>query len=163
MDGMRIMSLTYIHTTSDDQRSFFYLPASTRTPHRVRLLHPLCFHSPCCIATGSSEMAPSFILAHSPSTVRDDWQAMAVLSIPIRSTVHSSTHSESCVDILILSRRVLVILRHFELTFDCSLFAFRLLSAVPFMCYLMVFACLYCCYAFVSHLLCVLFLYPRNS
>jgi hypothetical protein len=155
MDGIRIVSLAYIHTTSDDQRSFFHLPASIRTPHRVRLLHPLCFHSPCCIATGGSQMALS--LHSCPFSIVRCTRRLAGRG----RALHPHPEHGSCTHyVLNLSHlhRVLPILSHIEPTFDVRLIASCILSpsVVPFMRYLMA------SHAFIL-LLCFRFLSPLQS
>jgi hypothetical protein len=61
------------------------------------------------------------ILTHSPSSsVRDDWQAMAVLSIPIPSTVHSPTHASMSWFSEVAPSSPSVI-SNLHSTFDCSL------------------------------------------
>jgi hypothetical protein len=152
MDGIRIVSLAYIHTTSDDQRSFFHLPASTRTPHRVRLLHPLCFHSPCCIATGGSQMALS--LHSCPFSIVRCTRRLAGR----RRALYPHPEQGSCTHYVLNLRhlhRVLPILSHIEPTFDVRLiasFCLRLWFRSCVILWLRMPLC--CCCACVSYRLC---------
>jgi hypothetical protein len=137
MDGMRIVSLAYIHTTSNDQRSFFYLPASTRTPHRVRLLRPLCFHSLCYVATGGSDFSDGSFSSFSLVLHRVLYEMIGTPWPCSPSRSGARFIHPLMLDVLVLRGRAILTLSHIEPIFSVRLIASCTLSpsVVSFMCY----------------------------